>query len=241
MKVRGRKLLGAFALLVAAAAIVPGAASARPGVALTVQTAYGQSATTASSMNVLTVNDLRGIDNRISVFIGPTGRLVITAPEGLGDPDGSGSACALDNAKPGESTATEVSCAPGYIGAIAGDLGRGGDTFDADTSLAVMVGASIDGEARPLSGGRGRDRLVGGALADLLEGSGGSDSMVGGAGQDLLIGGSGADNLSGGAAGDTLLGGVGSDKLSGGGARDLCRGAGGFDTGKSCETARGIP
>ena len=71
-------------------------------------------------MNVLTVNDYRGIDNRISVFTGPTGRLVLTAPEGLGDPDGSGSACALDNAKPGESTAQQVSCAPGYIGAIVG-------------------------------------------------------------------------------------------------------------------------
>ena len=241
MKARGRTLLGALALLVAVAAIAPGAASARPTVALAVQTAHGQGATTASSMNVLTVNDLRGIDNRISVFTGPTGRLVMTAPEGLGDPDGGGSACALDNAKPGESTATEVSCEPGFIGAIVGDLGRGGDTFDADTSLAVMVGALIDGQARPLSGGRGRDRLVGGAFGDLLDGSGGSDSMVGGAGQDLLTGGPGADNLSGGAAGDTLLGKSGPDKLNGGGARDLCRGNGGFDTGKSCETARGIP
>jgi Ca2+-binding RTX toxin-like protein len=241
MKVRGRTLLGTLALLVAAAAIAPAVASARPALALAVQTAYGQGATTASSLNVLTVNDLRGIDNRISVFTGPTGRLVLTAPEGLGDPDGSGSACALDNAKPGEVTAQEVSCAPGYIGVIVGDLGQGGDTFDAGTSLPVMVGALIDGQARPLSGGRGRDRLVGGALADLLEGGGGPDSMAGGAGQDLLTGGAGADNVSGGTAPDTLLGKSGPDKLNGGGARDLCRGGGGFDAGKSCETARGIP
>jgi Ca2+-binding RTX toxin-like protein len=242
MSFRGRTILGALALLAAVTAIVPAAASARPGVALAVRSAHGEGgATTASSTNVLTVNDLRGIDNRISVFAGPTGRLVLTAPEGLGDPDGSGSACALDNARPGESTAHEVSCAPGYIGAIVGDLGRGSDTFDADTSLTVMIGASIDGQSRPLSGGRGRDRLVGGALGDLLVGSGGQDSIAGGGGQDLLIGGGGADNLSGGAAGDDLLAGSGPDKLSGGGARDLCRGAGGFDTGKSCETARGIP
>jgi Ca2+-binding RTX toxin-like protein len=190
-------------------------------------------------MNVLTVNDFRGIDNRISVFTGPTGRLVLTAPEGLGDPDGSGSACALDNAKPGESTAQEVSCAPGYIGVIVGDLGRGSDTFDADRSLQAMIGSLADG--RPLEGGPGRDRLVGGALADLLEGDGGSDSMAGGGGQDHLIGGPGSDNLSGGGASDWLIGGGGPDKLSGGGGRDICRGAGGLDTGKSCETARGIP
>ena len=85
----------------------------------------------------MTVNDYRGIDNRISVFTPPTGRLALTAPEGLGDPDGSGSACSLDNAKPGESTAQEVSCVPGYIGAIVGDLGGGNDTFDADPSLPV--------------------------------------------------------------------------------------------------------
>jgi hypothetical protein len=192
-------------------------------------------------MNVMTVNDFRGIDNRISVFTGSTGRLVMTAPEGLGDPDGSGSACALDNAKPGEATAQQVSCAPGYIGAIVGDLGRGSDTFDADPALPVMIGASIDGQRRPLSGGPGRDRLVGGAFGDLLDGEGGQDSIAGGAGQDHLIGGPGADNLSGGGGADRLLGRGGPDKLNGGGGKDVCKGAGGFDTAKSCETARGIP
>jgi RTX calcium-binding nonapeptide repeat (4 copies) len=241
MKVRGRTLLGGLALLAAVTAIVPAAASARPGVAAAVRAVHGQGATSSASMNVLTVNDFRGIDNRISVFTGSTGRLVLTAPEGLGDPDGGGAACALDNAKPGESTAQEVSCAPGYIGAIVGDLGRGGDTFDADPSLPVMIGDVIDGQSRPLSGGPGRDRLFGGALADLLDGAGGADSVAGGAGQDLLIGGPGADNLSGGAATDVLMGLGGPDKLSGGGAKDLCRGAGGLDTGKSCEAARGIP
>jgi Ca2+-binding RTX toxin-like protein len=166
---------------------------------------------------------------------------VLTAPEGLGDPDGSGSACDLDNAKPGESTAPEVSCAPGYIGAIAGDLGRGGDTFDAHPAFPVMIGAVIDGQVRPLEGGPGRDRLVGGAMADLLDGDEGQDSIAGGGGQDRLIGGPGADNVSGGVGADWLVGGGGADKLSGGGGRDVCRGAGGFDIAKGCETARGIP
>ena len=35
-----------------------------------------------------------------------------------------------------------------------------------------MIGAVIDGQARPLEGGPGRDRVVGGAIADLLEGDG---------------------------------------------------------------------
>ena len=228
-------------MLAVAAAIVPAAASARGGVTSSVWTVHGRTATTAASMNVMTVNDYRGIDNRISVFMGQTGRLTLTAPEGLGDPDGGGLFCGLDNAKPGESTAPEVSCAPGYIGAIVGDLGRGSDTFDADPSFPVTIGALIDGQTRPLSGGPGRDRLVGGALADLLDGGGGPDSIAGGAGQDHLIGGPGADNLSGGAATDALFGGGGPDKLSGGAGRDLCRGAGGADTAKGCETARGIP
>jgi hypothetical protein len=241
MKLQGRTILGALAMLAALAAIVPATASARPGATAEVWTVHGHGATSAASVNVLTLNDPRGIDNRISVFTGPTGRLTLTAPEGLGDPDGSGAACGLDNAKPGESTAPEVSCTPGFIGAIVGDLGRGTDTFDADPSLPVMIGAKIDGDLRPLEGGPGRDRLVGGGMADLLMGKGAADSIAGGGGQDQLVGGSGADNLSGGGGADWLVGGGGPDKLSGGGGRDVCRGSGAFDTAKSCETARGIP
>jgi hypothetical protein len=241
MKSRGSKASAALAALATVAVIAPASASAHPGVATAVWTIHGRAATSSASMNVLTVNDLRGVDNRISVFTAPSGRLTLTAPEGLGDPDGSGSACTLDNAKPGVSTAQEVSCAPGYIGAIVGDLGRGNDTFDADPTFPVMIGGLIDGQVRSLSGGPGRDRLVGGSVADLLGGAGGADSIAGGSGADMLIGGPGADNLSGGAANDSLLGGGGADKLSGGGGRDLCRGAGGFDIAKGCETARGIP
>jgi hypothetical protein len=241
MKLRAKQAFGALAALTAVAAIAPVTASAQPAVTTAVWTIHGHGAQSSSSMNVMTVNDFRGIDNRISLFTGPTGRTVLTAPEGLGDPDGSGSACALDNAKPGESTAQEVSCAPGYIGAIVGDLGRGSDTLDADPTFPVMIGAVIDGQVRPLEGGPGRDRMVGGAVADLLKGNRGADSLAGGGGQDHVIGGPGADNLSGGGANDWLLGGGGPDKLSSGGGKDVCKGGGARDVSKSCEVARGIP
>jgi RTX calcium-binding nonapeptide repeat (4 copies) len=241
MKLRTGQVLGAFVLLAAVAAIAPTGALARPGVTTSVWTIHGRGATASASITVMTVNDYRGIDNRISVFTGPSGRLTLTAPEGLGDPDGGGTACSLDNAKPAQSTAQQVSCAPGYIGAIVGDLSRGADTFNADPSLGLMLGAVIDGQRRPLSGGPGRDRLVGGAFGDLLDGGGGPDSIAGGGGPDQLVGGPGADNLSGGAADDALFGGGGPDKLSGGGGRDLCRGAGGIDAAKGCEIARSIP
>jgi Ca2+-binding RTX toxin-like protein len=228
-------------LLCMLAAAVPAAASAHPGVTDAVWTVHGQGATASASINVLTLSDQRRIDNRITAYIGTDGRLILTAPEGLGDPDGSGANCRLDNAKSGETSAPEVSCAAGYIGAIAGDLGGGGDTFDADPGLSVMVGGVIDGQPRPLSGGPGRDRLVGGALNDLLDGGGGQDSIVGGGGLDLLLGGPNGDNLSGGGANDLLVGGGGPDKLIGGAGRDTCRGAGGIDTAKSCELVRSIP
>jgi hypothetical protein len=228
-------------MLAICAVAAPATASARPGVADSVWTVHGRATSASASVNVLTLSDRGQIDNRISAWIATDGRLVLTAPEGLGDPDGSGSNCSLDNAKAGETTATEVSCAPDYIGAIVGDLGGGSDTFDADPGLTVMVGGVIDGERRPLSGGAGRDRLVGGALADLLDAGDGPDSIVGGGGDDLLLGGPGTDNLGGGAGNDMLLGGSGSDKLIGGAGRDTCRGAGGIDSAKGCEVARGIP
>ena len=209
--------------LAAATAAEPAAAAAYPGVSDSVWTVHGHGASASASINVLTLNDQRRIDNRISAYIGPDGSLVLTAPEGLGDPDGSGVSCRLDNAKSGETDATQVSCAAGYIGAIVGNLGGGSDTFDADNRLTVMVGGVIDGQSRPLSGGPGRDRLIGGARADLLVGAGGPDSLIGGHGNDIL-GGNG-----------------GSDKLVGGSGKDTCRGGGGSDTGKSCELVRAIP
>jgi RTX calcium-binding nonapeptide repeat (4 copies) len=223
MKLGRGKALCYLGMLAAGCVATPAAASAQPSVTPAVWTVHGQGARVSAAVNVLTLNDQRRIDNRISASIASNGRLVLTAPEGLGDPDGSGANCDLDNAKSGETSATEVSCAAGYIGAIVGNLGGGHDTFDADPGLTVMVGAVIDGQIRPLSGGPGRDRLVGGALPDLLAGGGGPDSLVGGGGDDLLVGG------------------AGTDKLIGGGGRDVCRGGGGTDTAKSCEQVRSIP
>jgi hypothetical protein len=241
MRLDSAKLPGALALLSIAIVAAPVAASARPGIDMSVETVHGRQATAAAPINVLTITDQRRIDNRISAYTDVAGRLVLTAPEGLRDPDGSGENCRLDNAKTGESSAQQVSCASGYIGAIVGDLGSGGDTFNADPALAVMVGAVIDGVRRPLWGGPGRDRLVGGLGADLLDGTGGADSLIGGGGEDLLVGDAGADHIGGGAANDVLLGGPGPDRLAGGAGRDLCRGAGDTDRGKSCELARSIP
>ena len=177
-------------------------------------------------LNVLTLNDQRRIDNRITAYNEATGRLVLTAPEGLGDPDGSGANCRLDNAKGSETSSTQVSCSPDYIGAIVGDLGSGNDSFDADPFLTVIIGGVIDGQARPLSGGAGRDRLVGGAGRDLLDGAAGPDSLVGAGADDLLDGGPGPDNLTGGLGNDKLAGGGGPDKLNGGAGKDALPRAG---------------
>lgn len=221
---RGRnKAALVLCVLALAALAVPAAASARPGLSAAVWTVHGHGASASASINVLTLNDQGRVDNRISAFIGSDGRLVLSAPEGLGDPDGSGANCRLDNAKGGETSATQVSCAPGYIGAIAGDLGGGSDTFAADSALPVMVGAVVDGRLRPLFGGPGRDRLIGGAQPDVLVGGGGPDSVVGGGGNDRLSGSAGPD------------------RLVGGSGKDTCRGGGGTDAAKSCEVIRGIP
>jgi hypothetical protein len=237
---RAGKAIGLLIVLALAGAAAP-AAMAQPGVAAAVWSVHGRGATASAPINVLTINDQRRNDNRIRAYTDAEGRLVLSAPEGFGDPDGSGPNCRLDNAKPGEVIAQQVSCAPGYIGAIVGDLGPGSDTFEADPALAVMVGAVIDGVRRPVWGGPGRDRLIGGRGADLLSGGGGADWMIGAGGEDLMLGEGGGDTLGGGGASDVLLGGAGPDKLSGGGGRDLCRGAGDIDRARSCELERSIP
>src|SRR5262249_19759566 len=119
---------GFLCMLVAGLAAAPAAASSPAGVSDAVWMVHGQGASASTCINVLTLVDQQRIDNRITAYMGSDGRLVLTAPEGLGDPDGNGANCRLDNAKSGEMSATEVSCALGYIGAIVGDLGGGNDT-----------------------------------------------------------------------------------------------------------------
>jgi Ca2+-binding RTX toxin-like protein len=220
MRLRTGKALGVLLLLAISVAVAP--ASAAP-------------------VNLLTLYDQKGIDNRITAFTGTDGRLTLTAPEGLGDPDGKGNNCSLDNAQAGQSSAQQVSCAPGYIGAIVGDLGGGNDAFVADADLAVMIGGVIDGQRRPLSGGSGRDRLVSGGAVDLLDGGPGIDFLYSGSGNDVMVGGRGGDSLFADAGNDTLVGGPGPDKLNAGAGRDLCKGGSDADRGKGCEVAQSIP
>src|SRR5262245_4616227 len=119
-------------VLLAFAAALSASAQAQPGVTDAVRTVHPHGAQASSPVNVLTINDQRKIDNRISAYTDGSGRLVLSAPEGLGDPDGSGSNCQLDNPIGQAASAQQVSCAPGYIAVIVGDLGMGNDTFDAD-------------------------------------------------------------------------------------------------------------
>ncbi|MBP2227849.1 Tol biopolymer transport system component/Ca2+-binding RTX toxin-like protein [Azospirillum agricola] len=65
--------------------------------------------------------------------------------------------------------------------------------------------------AASLTGGAGRDVLVGNVLDDTLTGGLGDDFLSGGLGDDYLLGGAGNDVLVGGAGDDTLFGGAGAD------------------------------
>ena len=215
------------------------AGSAPPGTATAISSgqavspAEGRLAHTATSATILTV-DSGPASNRIAAYVGPSGRLTLTSPEGIKVPSTPAGQCIQDSA-------VQISCDPGYVQVIAGDLGAGDDTFAASADLPAMVGAVIDGQRRPLSGGPGRDRIVGGAAADLLEGGLGGDSLIGGGGDDLLIGGGGADRLRGGRGRDALFGGNGRDKLDGGPGRDLWDGGPGRDVAAGCAVLRSVP
>jgi Ca2+-binding RTX toxin-like protein len=190
-------------------------------------------AASSADMNIFRV-DGTATANNISAFADAGGRLVITSPEGIVEPDGPAPECVQDSP-------TQVSCVPNYIGAIRGDLGGGDDTFSAQTTLPILIGISLVSEERPMMGGTGNDRIVGGLGGDLITGGGGGDALLGFGGGDLIRGESGRDNLSGGGSSDHLMGGSGPDKMRGGAARDLCHGGGGVDTAKSCNVTRKVP
>ena len=238
------KILGALAplLLLLATAAPAGGSIEQGSLSTSVERAQGRGATAAVPVNILTINDLRGVDNRITVFIAASGRLTLIAPEGLADPDGeTGLNCTLDNPQPGVAMATQISCAPGYVQVIVGELAGGNDTFLAAPELTVQIGAVVDGLRRPLSTGIGTDTITSGAAGDLLDGGAGPDSVTGNFGEDLLSGGSAKDILSGGPARDSLFGGGARDRLLGGAARDLCHGGAGRDAGKACEILQSLP
>lgn len=173
--------------------------------------------------------------NRISASLDPaSGRLVLSSPEGIAAPATPGGECRQD-------AATQVSCDPGYVDVIAGDLGGGADAFSADPALPVAIGLNLQGADRPLLGGPGRDRLLGGAADDLIIGGGGADVLEGRGGADILRGEGGPDKIKGGAAPDLLSGGGGADRLNGGSGRDRCLGGGGRDIGVGCSERKSIP
>ena len=195
--------------------------------------AQPEGASASAAITVFTV-DGTPFPTRIDVFIGDSGRLTLVSPEGITAPTSPTGICTQD-------TPTQVSCNPGVIGAIAGDLEGGSDTFTADPTLTVAIGMEAAGVDNPLLGSGGRDRIIGGAASDLIHGGPNADSIEGNGGTDVLRGEAGRDDLSGGAAPDALFGGAGPDKLNGGAGRDLCSGGGGVDAAKSCTVRKNIP
>ncbi|CAN5539862.1 hypothetical protein BH20ACT15_BH20ACT15_01550 [soil metagenome] len=171
---------------------------------------------------------------RINVFAGPAGRLTLVSPEGIMAPVTPRGECTQDST-------TQVSCLPGYVDAVSGDLRGGADTFTAAPGLPVLIGVSVPGIKSPLRGGGGRDRLAGGALSDDIDGGAGPDTLIGNASSDLLKGGPGRDNLLGGTGTDALFGGGGPDRFDGGPGRDLCSGGGGRDRAVDCFAHKKIP
>ena len=223
-------LLSAFAALLAVAP----AANAGMATSTSLTTVKRAGAHAAASLDVFT---LAGAPqpNRISAVLDATGRLVLMSPEGIVAPSSPGNECHQESA-------SQVSCAPGFVDAIAGDLGAGADSFSADPALTVAIGLNLPGPSdRPLLGGDGRDRLVGGAADDLILGGAGADTLSGEGGTDILRGEGGADNVFGGGAPDIVSGGAGPDKLNGGSGRDRCIGGGGIDRASSCAERRGVP
>jgi Ca2+-binding RTX toxin-like protein len=88
-----------------------------------------------------------------------------------------------------------------------------GRSNDGERNEKDDIGVDVEG----VVGGRGNDRIVGSALANVLRGGSGNDVVDGGAGNDRLFGGPGNDRLTGRAGNDQLRGEAGSDQLD---ARD---------------------
>src|SRR5918994_581732 len=147
---------------------------------------------------------LTRINNRLRVFLGADRRLVFRSPQGVRvpvGPDGTPDPeCTLHSP-------TVMSCAPGHVVAVVGNMGGGTDRFVAARKVRVLIGAVVRGRLTPWSGGPGRDRLTSGGGADALDGGPGHDLLAGRGSADLLRGGKGRDRLLGGGGRDVLLGG----------------------------------
>ncbi|MBI1311454.1 hypothetical protein GC176_09115 [bacterium] len=93
-----------------------------------------------------------------------------------------------------------------------------------------------------VSGGNGRDSIIGSAFDDVINGGAANDTIYGGTGDDTLVGGDRNDNLYGEAGNDVLLGARGSDEAYGGDGDDLVVGSAGNDIeigGAGNDTLRG--
>lgn len=103
-------------------------------------------------------------------------------------------------------------------------------------------------------GTRGNDRLIGTALADIMEGKagndvlfglGGNDIIDGDAGNDVIYAGLGNDYIEGGLGADTIFGEAGNDIISGDDGNDLMNGGLGndrflFDSGEGDDRITGF-
>jgi Ca2+-binding RTX toxin-like protein len=114
--------------------------------------------------------------------------------------------------EPGGCDDSDGSEVPPKVGTPRDDILTGGAGRDA---LIGLSGNDL------LDGGAGKDLLDGGNGHDELRGGKGKDTLLGGTGFDLLIGGCGPDTLDGGAGGDVLFGGNSPDDLTGGPGRDV--------------------
>ncbi|MSO40468.1 MAG: hypothetical protein EXQ70_00950 [Solirubrobacterales bacterium] len=169
----------------------------------------------------LIVNGNPGVANRVKAWSDSTGRLYVSDSAGGIDPPTLGAG--VPDPECQDEGEAAISCSPGHIGTIYGDLGDLGDRFTAAAGLATPVGVVISGAPRFLDGGRGTDRLLGGGSGDQLRGGPGADTVKGAGGDD------------------TLLGGAGPDLLQGGTGDDFCNGGSRRDRAKGCETRRRLP
>ena len=166
----GKALRAAMLALAVGVLAAPAAGAGGPdgGIALSLQGAFGGGARSAATANVLTL-DAPDVNNRITAFTALSGRLTLSSPEGFNNPPPAPSGqCVQDSP-------TQVSCDPGYITVILGDLGGGEDSFDGSGLIDVRTGDLTGGVRRPLSGGIGNDRIDGGKNYDTFFRDGGTD------------------------------------------------------------------
>jgi Ca2+-binding RTX toxin-like protein len=101
---------------------------------------------------------------------------------------------------------------------VLANLSTASSTLEGGSGNDVLV--SISTATSTLNGDAGNDVLINLGYNAQMSGGDGKDVLVGWDGNDTLTGGNGADNLSGGAGADKLTGGSGNDTVTGGGGAD---------------------